>query len=235
MTLNLRALGLSLLAVLAMSAMTASAATADKPAKLTAEAGTVMVDWMQTDPWFFERVGHPLTCKTVSLSGEGSNGVTTLSNTTSTFGQCESPFHKKPATVSMNECTFTFHLTAEPGHDWTAIMDIGCPEKKEISITIYSDAQHTVPICIYHIPPQTGKTQVDLTNEPAGSEVNGVKTPKDFIIADFFVQGIKSQKTGGFLSCGPNDDGNALLAGSAELIGTNSEKKQTGITVSTYP
>lgn len=231
---NLKALGLGLVAFLAIGGGVAWVAVANNPAQLEAEAGTVRVDWNQTNEWSFKWKKHTVSCETVGLEGEGSNEATTISNVTATFGKCKEPVPKNPATVNMNGCIFTFHLTGDvsvPEDRWTAITDLSCAEKKEMTITIYSDAGHTSQMCTYDIPPQTGKTKIELTNKMAGSKVNGVETPKDFLIAHVLLE-LKTDVTGGFLTCGSTDEV-GLLEGEAELIGTDSEKNQTGITVRT--
>jgi hypothetical protein len=233
---NPKAIAAALILALVAAAMGASAAQAEKPAQLTAEAGTVKIDGKQVAPGTFVRLARKLTCEITSLEGPAANGATTLEGVFPTLASCEDEVLKKPATFNTNGCTLTFHLTAdakEPEDTWTAITDLACAPGPAI-LTIYNNAAHTEVLCKYNLPAQTGKQVIDLTNIAAGTKVNGVTTPKDFLIAHFNLGAIKVIRVeGSALVCGAEVNETTTYTGEWHLWGTNAASGITGITVST--
>jgi hypothetical protein len=234
MSRNPKILSLALGAVLAMGVMAASAAQAEKPAQLTAEAGTVGIEGTQTSPFTLVRLARKITCEKFEFIGPAANGATTIEGVVPTFANCKDEVLEKPATVKVNICTFTFHLIAKELEDtWTMEWDLACPTSPT-SITIYNNAAHTEVLCKFHLPAQAGKVTTDVTNIAAGTKVNGIATPKDFLIAHIKIGAIKSIRTEGSpLVCGAEVNEAATLTLEAHLWGTSAAEEKTGITMST--
>lgn len=235
---TLKTLGLALVAVFAISAMVASAAMALTPVLTTTNATKIDARTAPGSPGVFNRLGRTISCNKAEFNAPASNLATTFTTAVPVFAECESPSLKKPATVFMNECDFTFHLTAdakEGGEDtWTAVSDLNCPETKTVTIVVYTDATHATALCTFHIATQTGKTKIDLTNEPAGSSFGGVTTSENWVLAHIEIGGIVSTATGSILTCGAASDSNATLSATAEVYGTTSGGLPAGITISTH-
>jgi hypothetical protein len=234
MTRNLKALGLALLAALALGAMAASTAQATiGNAVATIEGGSGVIHGKDEVAGQLTRNGRTITCTTAHYK---SNTVTTGDasiTVTPEYSNCHSA--GLPVTVTMNECAFIFAFTADkPGaeHTFTAISHLECPALKVAEIHVYSSHNnHTVGVslCTYHFGAQNNKTEISLTNKAAGGT-----TPKDWITADITVGGIVSTRTSGSeLLCGNELDNAGTLHASAELKGTTHAGGAAGITMST--
>jgi hypothetical protein len=236
MTRNLKTLALTLATVLSAGAIIASTAQAEKPAQLTAEAGTVKVDGRQITPITLVRLARKIKCEVFEFNGPASNGASTIENVTPIFAKCEDEVLVKPVTVSMNGCTFTFHFTADmqfPEDTWTLTSDLVCPSGP-LKIVIYNNPGHTEVLCAYTGAAQAGKKTIDLTNANADVKVNGITTSKNFLVGHVNVGAIKLTKTeGSVLVCGAEANETATLTGEVHLWGTDSNGAVTGITVST--
>jgi hypothetical protein len=182
----------------------------------------------------YTRDGRVKTCTTGHYkSSTVTSGATSLTITPE-YSNCHTSV-LPVATVTMNECRYNLTFTADaPGgvHTYTAITHIECPVGKVIETHVYSShANHTagVPLCTYHVGPQTNKTEISLTNkEPGGT------TPKDWITADITIGGIVSTRTAGSeLLCGKEFDNAGTLHATVELKGTNHAGEARGITMST--
>jgi hypothetical protein len=231
MTRNLKALGLALLAVLALGTMAASTAQAIVGnAQLTIEGGSGFVHGKDETPMQYTRDGRIKTCATGHYkSNTVTSGATSLTITPE-YSNCSAA--GLPATVTMNGCNYELTFTADPGHTFTAITHIKCPVGKVIETHVYSShANHTagVSLCTYHVGPQTNKTEISLTNNAAG----GI-TPKDWITADITIGGLVSTRTSGSeLLCGKELDTAGTLHASVELKGTSHIGEARHITMST--
>jgi hypothetical protein len=231
---NIRLLVLAV--VLATGVVAAPAARAESPAQLTAEAGTVKVAGKQISPGTFVRLARKVTCEKLEGSGPATNGATTLEGTTAVSANCKDEVLEKPVTAQTNGCTLTIHLTAHaqsPEDRWTSTVDLVC-SIGPATLTIYNNAAHTEVLCKYTFATQAGKTTTTLTNVAAGTKVNGVTTPKDFVIAHATISAIKSTRVeGSALVCGAESNETATLTGEGHLWGMNAAEEKTGITIST--
>jgi hypothetical protein len=234
---NLKALGLALVAVFAMSAMAASAAQAvTDDAQVTVETFPAIFDGTQNGVQVFNREGRTMTCTTAEFHSEVQS---TDSKTTITVKPTYSGCHSNipligtlPMTVTMNGCDYLLHLTKDtPSGTFTADTTIVCPLNKEIEVHIYQNhANHTsnTSLCTMKFPAQTPGGTIDLTNKAAGGT-----TPKNWIEADINLAGITSTVTPANVVCGLNHDATGSLTGNATLKGTNAAKEAQGLTVST--
>lgn len=233
---NLKAFGLALIAVFAMTAVAAAGAQAQGSAQLTVEGGgTATLDGTQPEGevQVLTRGVREVTCNVATFHAEESNGDTTAT-ITPTYDDCHTNLGG-PATITMNECDYLFHLSADAGDTFTATADLKCPAGKQVVIHAYiSETQHknspNSPSCQYTFG-ETGNQglgTIDLTNKEAGPE-----TPKDWILADINVGEVDSKRTiGSALLCGPENHTTGTLIGEAILKGTKGGEP-AGITVST--
>lgn len=230
---NLKALGLALVAVLAMSAMAAAGAQGKEPAQVTLEAAEGTIDGTQIGSGTFVRSSRKVTCNEGSFVAHVADGDTTITTTKPTFDSCTGPLGL-PATVDMNGCDFGFELEGEEVegvHKYTAVASLTCNEGGHATITVKNAEGGTV--CQYSFTNEgnEGLNTIELTNEAAGEE-----TPKDWGEADINVTGIDSTRTAGSaFVCGPATDENGALEGDWALKGTDGEEQlPTGLTVSTH-
>jgi hypothetical protein len=167
---NLKALGLALVAVFALSAVVASAASAQvKPGTLTS-TGPVTLIGTQTAPVgeedvtkknFLSAFGGTTTCATAKYTGHKAltllqtedpetkkhelipNDVSEITITPH-YGVCNTKILASnfPTTVDMNGCDYTFDLKeTTPGVDtYTVRATVICPKDKHITITIFATA-----------------------------------------------------------------------------------------------
>ena len=161
---NLKALGLALVAVLAMSAVVASAAQANDnftaatyPATLSGTAGFAAVG--------LDAFGTEVTCPETKFSAPLAGASETLV-ATPTFPQTfASPCHvgTLPATVTINACKFRFHMGATTAGVAAVTSDLTC-ETGDVEIDVYaSEAAHTAGTPICHITFKGGTENQGLT------------------------------------------------------------------------
>jgi hypothetical protein len=235
MTRKLKALGLALVAVFAMSAFSAAAAQAEKGAVLTAEKYPAKFDGTQTTPVIMNRGGRQTTCAGATVTTEIKSPATTGS-AAPVFENCHTTIlgTKMPITVTMNGCELVLHATADfagGAHKYTAIADLVCPEGKLMETHVYANSTkhlENVSICTYKTPPQSGFKGVEVTNKPAAEGT------KDHIEVHINISGITTLRTSGSaLTCGAEHDSNTSLTGSILVQGTTEAGEPNGLTVST--
>ncbi len=177
MTSKLKALGLALVAVFAMSALVASAAQAVP--QVTSQSSPLRLEGTgggSTEA--LTSFGSTVSCTTIhyksSLTATPSSTITLEMSYEGCTG-----FGGLLITVTMNGCTYVFHLTEKvaAGH-YRAHVDIVCPAGKEIEIHVYgSAAAHTAgtALCTVKIPPQNNLTTVDIrTTTTAGQNFGDI-------------------------------------------------------------
>ena len=181
---NIKVLGLALAAVFALSAVAASAASA-APALFTAGVGageTAGVSGGQTAKFgdTFKVNGNPLSCEVATVSGKAKTKGTSSTEVAlkPKYENCHviiAGFLTLPATVTVNECEYTFNATKETTDTegnptpFSADLTIDCPAGKQIEIHVYaSKAKHEAkePLCTYDIEPQGPiNNHIQLTNQ----------------------------------------------------------------------
>lgn len=195
MTRNLKAFGLTLVAVFAMSAVAASAAQAEEteqqglftaaeyPATLT---GTEPVQ----NEFHIPKLGS-LTCPGSTFSGTLAAASSTAKITPSYPTECHTKVGvlKFPTHVTLNGCYYTFHVgITKPGgtkDQYTGSVDLKCPEEKDVIIHVYENKTKTEKnesTCTYTIKPKDNLTSVTYETTTAASpediDVTGtVKVP----------------------------------------------------------
>jgi len=131
---NLKALGLALAAVFAMSAMAASASSASVPTS----DGPVTLTGIETgsETNYVEALGIKIKCPGSTYKGEAVGGGDLASGTTTatmkpTYVNCTTAGF--PTTIDLNGCDFVLHL----GAAGAATFDEVCPAGKDITWTVF--------------------------------------------------------------------------------------------------
>ena len=184
---HLKALGLALVAVFALSAVAASAASAN-PALFTAEVGageTAGIDGGQTSAFgnTFSIGGKPWSCEEAALVGEAltAGPASTEATLTPQYRNCHVIIAGLtfPITITVNGCHYKFNATKETTDTegnptpFSADLTIECNNAGEqIEIHVYaSKAKHEAdePLCTYDIKPQGPiNNHIQLTNNAGG-------------------------------------------------------------------
>lgn len=241
---NLKALGLALVAVVALSAFAASTASAGQ---LTSD-GPVTLDGTQTpigNPTANNRLtafggntlcpnatytGHKVLThaettagKTHELIPSGATKVTIKPD----YGSCTALGF--PATVDMNGCDYEFEIGTVTNHVASVNAYVVCPEGKDITLRIYSGAgKHTAnePFCHITIKEKatayTGLTATGTTTNPDDIDITGTVTG---------IEATKSSPTGSIL-CPHETTTTASLDQDITVTGTDGQGNPTGITIS---
>lgn len=146
MTGNLKALGLALVAALAMSAVAAPAAQASVNPTFTASEYPAELDATGSEAEKFTVFGTEVTCKHAKFD----DTLTAASHelrVTPTYKECHAKMFDGviPVTVTHNGCNYRFHHpTTEEGspantHWYTLTVDVVCPVGKQIEIHVYAN------------------------------------------------------------------------------------------------
>lgn len=170
MTRNLKALGLTLVAMLALGAMTASAASAQTNGKLTSASPVVLVGteqgavsenrltafnlFVQCPDSTYTGYKHNVTPHEAIPSGVSTGTIVPdYLETVAGTANCDATVGS--ATIHMNGCDYVVHLGETTGGvngTYGVTFDVVCPVGKEITVTVYSSHTHTEPFCIMHVP-----------------------------------------------------------------------------------
>jgi hypothetical protein len=200
---NLKALGLALVATLALAAIAATGSSAEegKEASFWAAEGAVKIDATGDGTQIFNTEIGSLQCHQTGPEGETSVHGTakykeetkelTSENIEYTNCTAPGPFGTNfPVTVDMNGCDFKFTAgtytkeitTGSDGSDGS--VHIECPDEKEITITIFkasSEPPHPEPDrrCTIHIPEQSPKGTVTFHNTTGPHDTMAVTATAD--------------------------------------------------------
>jgi hypothetical protein len=207
---NLKALGLAALACLAMSALVAPAASANPQFHIEMEdttltGGQITPNVLTTD------LGE-LKCEVIKYDGTQGPFTSTTLTLTPIYEECE--IGEINATVTMNGCSYVFHL-GQNTENFEANMGIECPAGAKFVVHI--------PFCSITIPPQGGLQKTTFTNENAGATRS--------LIAHLNIGGIHYVEHG-FLC--PNETEttvNGTYVGLATVTGENAGQVHKGIWV----
>ena len=246
---NLKALGLALVAMFAMSAVAASVASAEttNPGLFTAKVGATelaKIDAEQEGTNLFTLNGLALTCGTVTLSGNPvktkaaapDEVETTLKGpefTDVTLSPIFGPNNchvviaglTKTITITTNGCAFVLDsktTVTKTGFDNTALTTVECPTGKKIEIHVYSEkAGEVSTTCTYDIEAIAANTTV-----PGITLTNKINTPAsaDDITADINVF-ITINNTIKSAVCGQNAIEKTTYHGEVTIQATNEAGK----------
>lgn len=200
---NLKAFGLALVAVFALSAVASSLASAQTQGTLSTDGPvTFVADETGVSQNWFEAFGLKVECPGSTITGHAynatphgliSNGATTATLTPHWVekpdGCLVTPGNFR-ATIDMNGCDFVIHLGETTGGvagTYGVTFDVVCSGTNEITLTIWTNAtdetNKTTPMCILHVKPQTGLTGAHATNGSGGhiniaGQVTGIHVTK---------------------------------------------------------
>ena len=196
---NFKAMGLAVVAVLAMSALVASSASAQFEAETVPVTVTTSSNSMQK---FAVAVGQtPIECTTLKSKGTQSVTPSTTFTTHPEYSNCET-FLGQEVTVNTTGCNYVFHVSKGSTSGTT---DVECEAGKTIVITVGS-------ICTYTIGTQTGLSSVSFKNTGSGTTREIIVEPN--------VTGIKSTLTTNDFFC--PTPGSGTYTGNSVSTGENS-------------
>ena len=226
MTRNLKAVGLALVAVLAMTAVAASAAQAGQ---FTWENGTTLATAKQEaegGSQLFKITGGLLTVTCDEVKGHaaisGSGPAASITTTEITYNdselggdKCTGPLGTQPV-IEMNGCQYRFNAGSTTGSGVTqGTVDIINCTNADKSITINGGA-----LCTVHVPEQTGVGPVTYRTINPGSKKEVTIEPN--------VVNIAYHHTG---LCGNATNNNGTYTGNVIVKGQNAASEQTDVTV----
>lgn len=184
MNRNLKALGLALAAVVAMSAMAPLPAHAQLQGALTSDGPVTLVatETGESSNGFLA-FGDSIRCPGSIYTGHKYNstphelipsGSTTITITPHySFEKCRTTNANLPVTIFMNGCDFVLHIGTTTGkagqHLYAATTDVVCPAEKTIQLTVFTSSAHSTKSCTWTIGTQNGLTGIRIrhTTSPA--------------------------------------------------------------------
>ncbi len=226
--IKLKTLGPALIAVLAIAAVLVPAADAVE-FKLSAAAYPATLDGTSVESTVFKFGGREITCNKTTFAAtlEGESNTLLIGRE---YSECTLKFlGSLPATIKTNGCAFQTHLTGELNENiFEAKVDIVCEGSAGIEFFVYANAmEHAAgkPICVYDVPPQTGKSTVEYNNMVAESDITitprvkniNVKIP----VGEPFLCGLEGE-TGTY-------------TGSTTVTGTNKAGEKIKVAVTVKP
>ncbi len=231
MSRNLKALGLSLIAVLALGAVVAGAAQASTlvESELASPATNINAkDVTGTEDGKLARLSIGGGVRYVECTESNQLTVTPFTKSTTTL--VATPHYEKcfsnglatvPATVTHNGCTLTLTATPPSGGVTLGDVTIDCPAGKTIEVHVYeSAAAHAAnkSFCTYTIGPQT---LTGATITPTGV---GAARDLDIDLSTLSAAKVTNDGTAGLASCGlaVGATGNGAFTGKFTATGINS-------------
>ena len=177
MSLKLKALGLGLLAAMAVSAVAVVNASATAGGHFASNAGVThvhvqgFVDNENVGPHTLHLSADPFDQDSrIGCTTQTHTGTTTVEKPTSititpTYSNCHTTINKQAVTVHVNGCTYTFTVKAGPPETTEHTVHLLCPPGKTIEVT------H--PNCKVEIHAQTptGKLTYTTTGTGNGHEI----------------------------------------------------------------
>ncbi len=181
---NLKALGLALAAVFAMSAVAALTASAQQGV-LTSD-GPVTLDMFETGIGqnATTMFGQKIECPGSVYTGHQYNvtphqaifGPANTITVTPHYNNADCTSFPGPhkATITMNGCDYVFHIGNTVGADrYALIADIVCPIGQKIEKHVYNAPNaEDFSICTYTIPPQAGLVGAQVTTTTATDDLD---------------------------------------------------------------
>jgi hypothetical protein len=247
MTRNLKALGLALAAVFAMSALGASSAAAEPEftgIETTTPGGEHVSTHVHTtidgsqhgaEPDVFTLGSVSIRCNEAKYTGTSADGSDPTLTVTPTYSECKAAF-TFVTHVEMNGCDYLFHAGTQvtAGMHYTGTVDIVCPENQSITLRVTTLAGATK--CLIHIRPQTGLTGITYTVKTNASPPDA----ETDVTVDVEIPQITTETTGTSTNCGglneghhgANDGNWATYHGEATITGTNTAKEAIDVEVS---
>jgi len=176
MTRNLKALGLALAAVFAMTAVLAAGAQAQSHVTVGASPAWLTGEQHSGNHRFsVENNGPVLECSTAKFDATVFNGDTEVT-VVPTYTGCSAAIGAEvfPVTVTINDCEYIFNDGAKvTSSTFTSNVDVECPDGGVIEVHIYKNVAHTDELCTLTVAPQTNKAGSEFHNVAGvGSDPN---------------------------------------------------------------
>jgi hypothetical protein len=154
-------------------------------------------------------------CGEATYSGTLAVATTTTASSEAAYGECVA-FGFANTPITMNGCTYRFHVEAVVSGKNEGSVDIVCPSNKVIEVEAFN--------CTVTIGSQNGLKSVTFTNEGSG-------TARDIKI-DVNLTGIKYTQHGkGFFPCTSGSFTNGTYTGVATVSGEDEFGEPVGIWV----
>ena len=172
---SFKALGLSLVAALALGAVVTSAAQAE--GKFIAGKYPAALTGTSTTPHTFTMAGgaREITCNSATFSGELAAASEAVA-ISSVYTACFSKPGSVPIWILANGCSYTWSVAKlESPTTASGAEALNCPAGKEYEYYVFENAMKQVegiPMCIYGIPPQGAVSTLSYTNQGSGSTAN---------------------------------------------------------------
>lgn len=248
---NLKALGLALVAVFALSVVAAPAASAQEQGELTSDGPVTLLATETTEGSnSLAAFGLTIKCPGSTITGHKYTteaetkgipknhtllpNVSTTATLTPHWKEANENCRVNPgnfaATVDMNDCDFVIHLGKTTGgvaHTYGVTFDVICPTGKEITVTVWTNnTDHTAattPMCILHVTAdQTGLE---------GAHATYLTNEKVRIHGEVKGIHVLKTKTTHSLLCPEATTADARFNLDMTVEGKNSEGLATGITI----
>jgi hypothetical protein len=228
---NFKALGLALAAVFALSAVAASAASATNGQFTSDGSMTLTGTETGTELNYLEAFGQKVECPGTTYTGHAVNSTNLLpsGSTTATI----TPHYKDEAnncraagglfmTVTESGCDFVFHAGEKVStHTYKVTADVVCAGANVISIHVYLDEAHEIPLCTLTVGSQNGL---------AGLHLKHTTSPADDIDLEGKVTTLKITRDAG--TCGAQKTvENGVFNFDVTMQGHNSLGEPTAVTV----
>jgi len=175
---NLKALGLALVAVFAMSALVASAAQAEFTftAWETNETNHVHSTFKSEQSaafgdLFAQTAGKPaFKCEKSPTSATSTTGDETYLTASPTYSNCTIGANLAFVTVLPTTCHYRFHVTSKhTAHEYTGTVDITCTTPGDsIHVQVYTNSGEGTKVCEITIDEQHGINGITYTNDTSG-------------------------------------------------------------------
>jgi hypothetical protein len=181
MTRNLKALGLVLVAVFAVSAMTASAAVAVTD-HFTSDVESTILTGAQKEKLKWTVAGQSIECEEANFKATIKGKlVEEIENIVPSFKVAGCAYGTLTSTVELNGCTYTFSgVTHEnAAKELHATAKINCPEGKHINWKLSNGCDLTFKEAAAANGTQTGANGITYTNEE--ETIEGAKK-KDILV-----------------------------------------------------
>ena len=180
---NLKALGMTLVALFAMSAMMASAVSAHTPAVFHVEEVPALITATQKEEHKFTVTGQTVTCVTAVFHGTATELTPTSILLEATYANCKAEPLGNTATVT------GFGKIGEAGKCWYEVNASGAAALKCNGGDVTVDAGP----CVVHVPAQPFASGVTYSTEV-------IKTSgKHDLTVGFNIENIEASHTDGFL------------------------------------
>jgi hypothetical protein len=215
MTRKLKALGLTLVAALALTALAAPAQAAPEFHSTTAHTALHGTQELEHIYVFTAGSGFGgIECTSVTFEGTTTATTTPEQTVIPSYGNCHDSFGRT-VHVDLNGCDYKLTINAANSTEGTA--HLVCPTGQSVTLTITSGIS---TVCTVHFPPQTVG---GITYHNVGQHIT----------VTVHSTGITSLTTGGFFNCGVSGEHQTegTLEGATTLIGTNTTGEEVTISV----